>query len=149
MADAPISRTASVLWLGDFARGAGEISAGSGQLHATYSFDTRFSASPGTNPEELVGAALASCFTMAFALVLGRASSRVDRLHTKATVRIEQLERGYEITSIHLSTVAEVAGVAGDVFTKLADEAKTTCPMARALFAVPITLDATQVEPQA
>jgi osmotically inducible protein OsmC len=142
MADQAITRNANIQWTGDFAHGRGEISSGSGRLHGDYSFGTRFSGSPGTNPEELVGAAMASCYTMAFALVLGRANAVVERIDTKADVTLVQHEDNYDISEIHLRSTAFVNGVTADEFQRLAIVARDTCPMGKALRAVPIIIDA-------
>jgi osmotically inducible protein OsmC len=141
MADESITRNATVQWRGDFTHGRGEIAAGSGRLSGDFSFGTRFSGAPGTNPEELVGAAMASCFSMAFSLVLGRASAVVDRI-TTAEVTLIQRDGTYDISEIHLRTTAFVSAISEADFQRLAAVARDTCPMGKALRAIPIIVDA-------
>lgn len=138
-----ITRTATVHWTGDVAHGRGSIATGSGKIAAEYSFGTRFSGDPGTNPEELLGAAHAACFTMAISGVLTRAGHPPTSLDTKAKVHLRRLEAGYEIGQIELEVTGTIPGVSAGEFTQMAEQAKETCPLSKALKAVPITLKAT------
>jgi osmotically inducible protein OsmC len=138
-----IKRTASVQWEGDVAKGHGKITTGSGKVSADYSFGTRFSGDPGTNPEELLGAAHAACFTMALSGALTRAGHPPASISTTATVHLKKAGAGFEIPQIELVTRAVVAGVSADEFQKLATGAKEGCPLSKALASVPISLQAT------
>jgi osmotically inducible protein OsmC len=137
-----MNRTASAQWTGDLRTGKGTMSTSSGVFKdIPYSFVTRFENSPGTNPEELIAAAHAGCFTMALSGTLWRAGFTAKRLSTNATLTIEQVEGKWTITTIHLDLTADVPGVGKDEFAKLAAEAKANCPVSRLLNAN-ITLDA-------
>jgi osmotically inducible protein OsmC len=138
-----IARTASVKWTGDVATGHGDITTGSGKVAASYSFGTRFSGDPGTNPEELLGAAHAACFTMALSAVLARAGHPPASIDTTATVHLARAAEGFEIPRIELVTVGAVDGIDDEQFQKLATQAKESCPLSVALRAVPISLAAT------
>jgi len=135
-------RTANIHWEGDVAHGRGTIATESGKVAANYSFGTRFSNDPGTNPEELLAASHAACFTMALSSALTRAGHPPTSIDTQAQVTIQQVDAGFEIPSIWLTATAVVPGVSGDEFARLATLAKETCPISRALRAVPITLHA-------
>jgi len=137
-----IIRSATVKWEGDVAHGRGAISTESGKVQADYSFGTRFSGDPGTNPEELLGASHAACFTMALSAVLTRAGHPPTSIDTKALVHLEKIGEGFEIPQIELSTTAVVPGISADEFAKFATDAKDNCPLSKALKAVPITLTA-------
>jgi osmotically inducible protein OsmC len=137
-----IARTATVHWEGDVAKGHGSIATGSGKVTADYSFGTRFSGEPGTNPEELLGASLAACFTMALSATLTRAGHPPTSIETTAKVHLHQEGAGFAIPSIELTTRAVVAGVLDDEFQHLATQAKESCPISKALHSVPITLNA-------
>lgn len=137
-----IARAATVHWEGDIARGKGTIAAESGLVNAGYSFGTRFSNEPGTNPEELLAASHAACFTMALSLALTRAGHPPKAIDTKATAHLQKVPDGFEISRIELTTTAQVDGVDAATFAQLADGAKQGCPISKALRAVPITLDA-------
>jgi osmotically inducible protein OsmC len=139
-----IARTSTVIWEGDVARGHGTIKTGSGKIDANYSFGTRFAGEPGTNPEELLGAALASCFTMALAATLTRAGHATTSIDTVAKVHLRQVSGGFEVPSIELTTHANVPGILDDEFQQLAQQAKETCPISKALHSVPITLNASR-----
>lgn len=138
-----IVREASVHWTGDVAHGRGSIATGSGKVAAEYSFGTRFSGDPGTNPEELLGAAHAACFTMAISGILTRAGHPPTSLDTKAHVHLRKIEGGFEIAQIELDLTGTVPGVSAAEFTEMATQAKEGCPLSKALRAVPITLTAT------
>jgi osmotically inducible protein OsmC len=139
-----IKRTASAVWTGDLKGGRGTVSTSSGALkEAQYSFGTRFENGVGTNPEELLGAAHAGCFSMALSGQLGAAGLTAERIRTTANVSMEKLDAGFTVTGIHLVVTAKVPGASNDAFLKAATGAKEGCPMSRALKAVPITMDAT------
>jgi lipoyl-dependent peroxiredoxin len=137
-----IIRAASVHWEGDTARGKGTIETESGFVKAGYSFGTRFSGDPGTNPEELLAAAHAACFTMAMSLWLTRAGHPPASVDTTARVHLEREGKGMDIPLIALTTTVVAAGLEPEKFQQLATEAKASCPLSRALRAVEITLDA-------
>jgi len=135
-------RTGSAVWQGDLKDGKGTFKVGSGAFEGAYSSSTRFENEPGTNPEELIAAAHASCFSMAFAAGLARAGFTPDRISTTANVTFEKLEEGWRITNIHLVCEAKVPSIDADLFAEKAQAAKTGCPISNALKAVDITLDA-------
>jgi osmotically inducible protein OsmC len=139
-----IARTAAIVWEGDVAKGHGTITTGSGKIEATYSFGTRFAAEPGTNPEELLGASLAACFTMALAAALTRSGHAPASIDTKATVHLKAVDGGFEIPLIELTTHAVVPGILDDPFQALAVQAKESCPIGKALHAVPVTMSASR-----
>jgi osmotically inducible protein OsmC len=144
MATSPeIVRSATVHWTGDVAHGRGSIATGSGKVSADYSFGTRFSGDPGTNPEELLGASHAACFTMALSAELTRAGHPPSALDTTALVHLARAGEGYEIPAIELSVTAAVPGLGDADFQRLAAAAKENCPLSKALRAVPISLKAT------
>ena len=136
-------RSATVHWDGDVARGRGSIATESGKVTADYSYGTRFTGDPGTNPEELLAASHAACFTMALSAVLTRAGSPPTSIDTQAAVHLRRTATGFEIPSIELTTAALVPGIAEESFAQLATQAKEICPLSVALRAVPITLKAT------
>jgi osmotically inducible protein OsmC len=137
-----MKRTASAQWQGGLKDGKGTISTGSGILKNTqYSFSTRFENGIGTNPEELIAAAHAGCFTMALSAQLEKAGIKADSLDTTATVTMEKRETGWEVTESHLDLTARIPGADTDQFTAAANEAKANCPISRLLNAM-ITLDA-------
>lgn len=137
-----MKRTASATWLGDFKQGKGTLTTSSGVLRETaYSFSTRFEDAAGTNPEELIAAAHAGCFTMALSAFLGRAGFSPSKLTTAASLTLEQVESNWTITSIHLELNAQIPGIDNKKFEEIAHEAKTNCPVSR-LFNAKITLNA-------
>jgi osmotically inducible protein OsmC len=137
-----MNRTASAVWKGTIKDGAGAISTQSGVLKDTqYSFKTRFADGIGTNPEELIGAAHAGCFSMALSLFLGNHGLTPESIHTTATVSLEQKDGGFSITKVHLDVHAKVPGTTAEDFEKIAEEAKANCPVSRVLNAE-ITLSA-------
>ena len=140
-----MDRKASARWHGDLRSGTGTIRLGSGAFEGPYSFKTRFEQEPGTNPEELLGAAHAGCFTMALSLGLTKAGHPPRSIETAATVHLGKVGEGFAITGIDLATRAVVPGLADAEFQKLAHEAKANCIVSRALSSVPVTLEATQV----
>ncbi len=135
-------RRADATWKGSLQEGNGTFQTGSGAVEGTYTFGTRFEDEPGTNPEELVGAAHAGCYSMALSGGLGRAGATDISVATTADVTIEKLEAGFTITGIHLSTRVSAAGIEDEEFQKVAAATKDACPVSRALASVPITLDA-------
>lgn len=141
-----MKRKASAQWQGDLKSGTGVISTESGVLESTpYSFTTRFESGKGTNPEELVAAAHAGCFTMALSAELGKASLVAQSLRTTATVSLESDGAGWSVTGSHLDVVAKVPGASADAFRKAAEAAETGCPISKLLRAK-ITMDA-KLEP--
>ena len=128
---------ATIHWTGDIARGRGTIATESGKVAAEYSFGTRFSGDPGTNPEELLAASHAACFVMALTATLTRAGHPPTSVDGKAVVHLRRTDAGFEIPNIDLTATAVVAGIAADEFQKLAQAAKETCPLSQALRAVP------------
>jgi osmotically inducible protein OsmC len=140
---ATIKRNASAQWSGTGKEGKGSITTQSGVLSATpYSFARRFGDEKGTNPEELIAAAHAGCFTMALAFQLSGAGKLPEQLDTKADVSLEQVEGGWKIAAVALTLKAKVPGLSKDEFAKLAETAKANCPVSKVLNAK-ITLDAT------
>jgi osmotically inducible protein OsmC len=138
-----IKRNASAHWSGTGKEGKGALTSQSGVLNNTpYSFSRRFGDEKGTNPEELIAAAHAGCFTMALAFQLTGAGKPAESLDTKADVSLEQVEGGFKISAVALTLKAKVPGMSKDEFTKLADAAKANCPVSKVLNAT-ITLDAT------
>jgi osmotically inducible protein OsmC len=139
---ATIKKSASAVWSGGLKDGKGQISTQSGALKDNpYGFKTRFEDQPGTNPEELIGAAHAGCFTMALSGQLGEAGMTATRLETKATVSLEKADGGFSITAVHLDLVAEIPGASQEAFEAAANRAKENCPVSKLLNAK-ITLDA-------
>ena len=132
----------SAVWSGGIKDGKGAISTGSGALKDyPYGFASRFEGKPGTNPEELIGAAHAGCFTMALSKMLGDAGLKADRMETKADVTLEKVGEGFSITTVHLTLRAKVPGTDQAKFKEIADKAKAGCPVSKVLNAT-ITLDA-------
>jgi osmotically inducible protein OsmC len=137
-----MKRTASATWLGDLKQGNGSLTTQSGVLKETpYSFTTRFENGIGTNPEELIAAAHAGCFTMALSAFLGRAGFTPEKLSTQAALSLEQVQGNWTITSIHLDVSARIPGIGREKFEEIAADAKANCPVSRVLNAK-ITLDA-------
>lgn len=134
-----IIRTAEARWEGNLRQGKGNVKLGSGAFEGKYSFGSRFEQAPGTNPEELIGAAHAGCFSMALSMILEQAGYTVERIHTTARVSIDKLPGGYKITGIELETEGSVPGIDDTTFREKAESAKQGCPVSMAL-AVPITL---------
>jgi len=133
----------SAVWSGGIKDGKGAISSHSGALKEyPYGFASRFEGKPGTNPEELIGAAHAGCFTMALSLILGEAGLTADKMETKADVTLEKQEDGFAITAVHLTLQASIPGADDAKFQELAAKAKAGCPVSKLLKAE-ITLDAT------
>jgi osmotically inducible protein OsmC len=137
-----INRTGSAAWSGGLKDGKGKISTQSGALKDyPYGFASRFEGVAGSNPEELLGAAHAACFTMALSLILGEAQLKADSMETTAKVTLEQVPEGFAITAVHLTLVASIPGTDDAKFQELAAKAKAGCPVSKVLKA-DITLDA-------
>lgn len=137
-----MKRNASAVWNGGFKDGKGTISTESGVLSDTpYSFVARFEEGDGTNPEELIGAAHAGCFTMALSLQLEQAGLTADSIKTKASVVLEKVDSGFAITSVHLDVRAKVPGATREAFDTAANNAKVGCPVSKVLNAQ-ITMEA-------
>jgi lipoyl-dependent peroxiredoxin len=137
-----IERTGSAIWSGGIKDGRGQISTQTGALSGyPYGFGSRFEGQPGSNPEELLGAAHAACFTMALSLILGEAGLKADRMETTARVTLEQVSGGFAIPAVHLTLNASVPGATDAVFQDLAAKAKAGCPVSKVLNAA-ITLEA-------
>jgi osmotically inducible protein OsmC len=137
-----MATSGSAVWQGGLKDGKGAISTKSGALQSyPYGFASRFEGKPGTNPEELIGAAHAGCFTMALSLILGEANLRAERMETRADVTLEKQGDGFAITAIHLTLQANIPGATDAQFKELADKAKAGCPVSKVLNAK-ITLDA-------
>jgi lipoyl-dependent peroxiredoxin len=136
-------RTATAEWKGDLPGGSGTFRSGSGVLDGAYSAKTRFEEEPGTNPEELIAAAHASCFSMALSLILSNGGNVPDSIRTEARVQLLKQGEGFGITRIELATVGRVPGIDEAGFQQAAEAAKENCPISKALAAVPeMTLDA-------
>lgn len=138
-----INRTANAKWEGDLKSGKGSIKLGSGAFEGKYSFGTRFEDAAGTNPEELIGAAHAGCFTMALSHALAGAGHVPTSVETTATVHLDKVGDGMSITGIDLVTAGRVAGLSAAEFQRFAEDAKANCIVSRALSAVPMTVAAT------
>jgi osmotically inducible protein OsmC len=129
-----MKRTASAIWSGDLKNGHGALATHSGVLKDTpYSFATRFEGTQGTNPEELIAAAHAGCFTMALSASIGKAGFIPKRLATQATVTLELVGGNFAITSVHLENEAWVPGISAEQFATIAADAKANCPVSRLL----------------
>jgi len=139
------TRTSSAQWRGDLKSGTGDLALGSGAFSGSYTFASRFENGDGTNPEELIGAANAACFSMWLANVLDQAGHTAESVRTEATVHLEKTDGVQTITRIVLSTVAVVPGLDESTFQAKAEESKAGCVVSRALASVPIELEATLV----
>jgi len=135
-------RKAEAEWKGTLKEGSGQIKSESGTVNGNYSFGTRFESAKGTNPEELIAAAHAGCFSMALAAGLTRAGFPPKRVHTTASVRLDKVGEGFEITKIELESEAEVPKIDEGAFHAQANAAKEGCPVSKALKATSITLKA-------
>jgi osmotically inducible protein OsmC len=137
-----MKRKASAQWYGDLKTGKGAISTDSGALANTpYSFTTRFEGAKGTNPEELIAAAHAGCFTMALSAELGKSNLVAESLSTTATVTLDRLDAGWTVTESHLEIVAKIPGATDAAFQAAARAAETGCPISR-LLQTKITMEA-------
>lgn len=135
-------RKAEAVWNGNLRDGKGTMRLGSGAYQGSYSFASRFEEEPGTNPEELIGAAHAGCFSMALSGELVKAGYTADEIHTVATVTLGKVDGKSRITNILLDVNAKVPGIDQQEFLKLAEGAKTGCPVSAALTGVDISLNA-------
>ena len=135
-------RHAEAIWNGTLREGSGTMKVGSGLFDGPYSFPSRFEEGEGTNPEELIGAAHAGCFSMALSGVLVRAGFTPQRIHTTAAVHLEKVGDGFKVTRIHLQTQGTVPGLDAATFLEHAETAKATCPISQLLTGAEITLDA-------
>ncbi|MWP38816.1 OsmC family peroxiredoxin [Rhodobacter sphaeroides] len=137
-----MKRKGSAVWTGDLKTGKGTVSTQSGVLsEAQYGFNTRFEEGPGTNPEELIGAAHAGCFSMALSNVLGEAGVTAERIETTATVSLEKQGDGFAITAVHLDLTASIPGASEESFREAAEKAKAGCPVSK-LMTAEITMTA-------
>ena len=135
-------KNASAVWRGGIKDGGGTISTETGVLkEAPYGFKARFEDGPGTNPEELIGAAHAGCFSMALSLMLGEAGIKPEQIDTQAAVTLDKVGDGFEITSSHLTVVARIPGADQAKFMEIANKAKAGCPVSKVL-KTNITMDA-------
>lgn len=138
-----MTTSGSAVWQGGLKDGKGAISTKSGALKDyPYGFAARFEGKPGTNPEELIGAAHAGCFTMALSNILGEAGLTADRMETRADVTLEKKPDGFAITKVHLTLKAKIPGTDQARFSELANKAKVGCPVSK-LIKADITMDAT------
>ena len=135
-------RSASAQWDGTLQQGRGVMSLGSGAFQGAYSFASRFEDGTGTNPEELLGAAHAGCFSMALTAALGRGGFNPQSVHTDARVHLEKQPEGFAITRVELVTEAHVPGIDPAKFQEIAEGAKKGCPVSKALAGTQITLEA-------
>lgn len=137
------TRKAEATWGGDLKSGKGTMALGSGAYEGPFSFQSRMENGTGTNPEELIAAAHAGCFSMQFSAMLAHGGHVPTRVHTSATVEFGPVDGGFAITGIALSVEAVVPGIDNAEFQKTAEAAKVQCPVSKALAATPITLKAT------
>jgi len=144
-----VKTSGSAVWMGGLKDGKGFLSTKSGALKdLPYGFRSRFEGQPGTNPEELIGAAHAGCFTMALSLILGEANLKAEKMETQAQVTLEQVSDGFAITAVHLTLQATIPGTDDAQFQELAAKAKAGCPVSK-LLNTNITLDAKLVNASA
>ncbi len=135
-------RSAKANWEGGLTDGKGTMVLGSGAFEGKFSFNTRMGDEPGTNPEELIGAALAGCYTMALSATLEKEGHKATRIDTDAKVEFGKDDAGFAIKFIDLETTASVEGLNDSEFQRIAEDVKKTCPVSKALSAVPINLKA-------
>ena len=141
-----ITKTASAKWSGGLKEGTGHISLQSGAMeNQPYGFNTRFEGKSGTNPEELLGAAHAGCFTMALSKILGEENFTAEKLTTEAKVILEKIDESFSITGVQLKLNAKIPGIGKEKFIELADKAKDNCPVSK-LFDTEIVLEANLTE---
>lgn len=137
-----MQRTGSAVWSGDLKTGKGKVSTESGALkELPYGFNTRFEDTPGTNPEELVGAAHASCYAMAMSLGLGEKDLKADEINASAKVTLSEVDGGFAVTKVHLDVSAKIPGISDADFQEVAEATKKNCPISKLLTAE-ITMDA-------
>jgi len=135
-------RSSSAVWNGNLLQGSGTMKVGSGAYEGAYSFPSRFESGKGTNPEELIAAAHAGCYSMALSATLGKAGFNPTRVATTAKVHLEKVGEGFSITKIELITEAQIPGIDNATFQTNAEAAKKGCPVSKALAATEITLSA-------
>jgi len=135
-------RTAKAVWEGDLFKGKGTVALGSGSYRGAYSFGSRFESGTGTNPEELIGAAHAGCFSMALSGILAKAGFPPKRIQTDANVHINKVGEGFKITKIELHLEAEVPGIDKAKFLEHAEAAKKGCPVSQAITGTEVVLEA-------
>lgn len=133
-------RTSEAEWQGNLKQGQGKMKLGSGAFEGAYSFPSRFEAGPGTNPEELIGAAHAGCFSMALSAGLGEAGFTPTRIFTRAKVHLDAAAGGFAISRIELETEAEIPNIDAATFQQQAETAKKNCPVSKALAGTEISL---------
>ena len=141
-----IKRKSNAVWQGNLKDGKGQVALGSGAFEGQYSFTSRFEEGKGTNPEELIAAAHAGCFSMALSADLSNAGFTVDEVKTEAVISMDQVDGGFKILSSKLITTAKVPGISEAEFMKFAEGAKQNCPVSKALGAIELELDATLVK---
>ena len=137
------ARSSTANWEGDIMQGKGSMKIGSGAWEGPYSFKSRFEDGKGTNPEELIAAAHAGCYSMALSGALSKAGSPPTKIETTADVALEKTADGFRIPSIHLTTAASVPGLNDAKFQEIAEQAKKNCPVSKVLAGAEITLQAT------
>ena len=135
------TRSAEAVWNGSLMEGKGHLKTASKAIDVDYTWKARAEDAPGTNPEELIAAAHAGCFSMAFSHMLSKDGHPPTRITTKANVSFEKVGEGFSITKIHLSTEGQVPGIDEATFKATAEKAKAGCPVSRALASVPISLE--------
>lgn len=140
------TRKASAVWQGKLRDGKGTVRLGSGAFEGSYSFVSRFEDGPGTNPEELIGAAHAGCFSMALSAGLTKAGYSPQRISTTASVHLDKVGEGFKITAIDLETEAEIPAITEQAFQEAADSAKKNCPVSQALSGTEINLSARLIQ---
>lgn len=140
------TRQSEAIWEGNLKSGKGTMKIGSGIFEGNYSFQSRFEQGKGTNPEELIGAAHAGCFSMALAGILEKEGYEPERIHTTANVTIEKIGNDFSITKVDLKTEARVPDIDEETFREKAQEAKKNCPVSRALAGADITLTSNVLE---
>ena len=139
------TRSAEAKWHGNLIEGKGAIKLGSGAFEGPYDWRGRSADGAGTNPEELIAAAHAGCYSMALSHELSTAGTPPKSIHTSAQVTLEQVDNGFAITKIHLVTEAEIPGIDADAFQKYAESAKKNCPVSKVLAGAEITLQASLI----
>ncbi len=144
-----VVRKSDAVWEGTLREGKGKMKLGSGAYEGTYSFASRFEQGTGTNPEELIGAAHAGCFSMALSMILEMAGYKPEHIHTSARVHIDKVGEGFRITTVELETEAKVPGIDEKTFREKAEAAKKGCPVSVALGGTNIKLLANLVKPMA
>ena len=135
-----VDRTAQAEWKGGLKDGQGSVKLGSGAYNGPYSFESRFENESGTNAEELIPAAHAGCYSMAFSHILEGAGFKPETIRTSAKVTLEKKGEGFAITKIHLDNESQIAGIDANKFQELAEKAKTGCPVSKVLTGAEITL---------